>query len=176
MLSHPEFHKNNFDSIIKILLDNGYLLNLIFSIIKQRLFFRFNYQKQKKNSLINNTHISPREIYFTIPYISFIAKKFIQYFKNISFCKLAFTCLNRFIKVYKDSLPAASRLNVVYKINCHDCEASYVEQTKRILNTWISEHRNHIRRSSPQASVRSSLSSTIALIITMNSIGTMLRC
>jgi len=101
-------------------------------------------------------HISPREIYFTIPYISSIANKFIQYFKNISFCKFAFTFynkLNKFIEVHKDPLPIASRLNIVYKINCQDYDASYVGQTKRILNTRISEHKNHIRRSSPQASV-----------------------
>jgi len=29
-LSHSEFHKNNFDYIIKILLENGYPLDLIF--------------------------------------------------------------------------------------------------------------------------------------------------
>jgi len=105
-------------------------------------------------------HTSPREIYFTILYISSIAKNFIQYFKNISFCKLAFICynkFNKFIKVHNDPLLVASRPNVVYKINnsinCQDCDASYVGQTKRILNTRISEHRNHIRKSSPQASV-----------------------
>jgi len=101
-------------------------------------------------------HTSPREIYFTILYISSIAKKFIQYFKNISFCKLAFTCynkFNKFIKVHKDPLPVASRPNVVYKINCQGCDTSYVGQTKRILNTRVSQHRNNIRKSSPQASL-----------------------
>jgi len=36
-LSHPKFHKNNFDHIIKILLDNGYPLDLIFTTIRRRL-------------------------------------------------------------------------------------------------------------------------------------------
>jgi len=156
MLPHNEFYKKNFEFIIKILMDNGFSLNLIFSIIRRRLFLRFNHSKPQKHSQINNVHTSPRKIYFTIPYISSIAKKFIQYFKNISFCKLAFTCynkLNKFVKVHKDPLPVASRPNVVYKINCQNCDASYVGQIKRILNTRISEHRNHIRRNSPQASV-----------------------
>jgi len=30
----------------------------------------------------------------------------------------------------------------VYKINCNDCSASYVGQTKRQLGTRINEHRN----------------------------------
>jgi len=156
MLSHPSFHKENFDFIIQILMDNGYPIDLIFSTIKRRLSFRIDQYKPDNRNLVNNTHISQRTPYFTIPYISSIAKKFILYFKNISFCKLAFTCynkLNKFIKVYKDPLSPASRPNVVYKISCHDCEASYVGQTKRMLNTRISEHRSHIKRDSPQTSV-----------------------
>jgi len=42
------------------------------------------------------------------------------------------------------------RSNVVYQINCLDCDASYVDQTKRTLNTRMSEHKNHIRRNSTQ--------------------------
>jgi len=61
--------------------------------------------------------------------------------------------LNQFIKVHKDPLPITSRPNVVYKINCLKCDASYVSQTKKTLNTRISEHRNHIRRNSAQLSV-----------------------
>jgi len=152
LLSHPEFHKNNFDFIIKVLWDNGYPLNLIFSTIKRLLYSRFFRHKPLKPSQTTNSH-NTRTTYFTIPYISFIANKFIQYFKNISFCKLAFTCynkLNQFIKVHKDPLPITSRPNVVYKINYLKCDALYVGQTKRTLNTRISEHRNHIRRDSAQ--------------------------
>jgi len=137
LLSHPQFHKKNFDFIIKILMDNGYPSDLIFKTIRERLFYRFNHQKSKKHSSSNIDHNSSKIIYFTIPYISSIAKKFIQKFKNISFCKLAFTCFNKlskFIKVHKD-------------------DASYVGQTKRMLNTRISEHRNHIKRNSSQTSV-----------------------
>jgi len=73
--------------------------------------------------------------------------------KNISFCKLVFSCidkLNKFIKVQKDILPTLSRPNVVDKINCLNCDASYVGQTKRILSTRIGEH---IRRNFTQSSV-----------------------
>jgi len=37
-------------------------------------------------------------------------------------------------------------MNVVYKINCKDCDASYVGQTGRQLKTRISEYKNHINR------------------------------
>jgi len=55
--------------------------------------------------------------------------------------------------VHKDKLPSLSRPNVVYKIECSNCEASYVGQTKRTLNTRVSEHRGHIKRNSTQPSV-----------------------
>jgi len=79
-----------------------------------------------------------------------------QFFKNISFCKLAFSYYNKlskFIKVHKDALLSSLCSNVIYKINCLDCDASYVGQTKRTLNTRVNEHRNHARRNTTQNSV-----------------------
>jgi len=151
-LSHPMFHKNNFDHVIKILLDNGYPLHLIFSSIRRRLHI-FSYS----NIITSNERDEKLpHFYFTIPYVACIAKSFIQYFKNIPFCKLAFTCFNKlskFIKIHKDFLPFSLRCNVVYQIDCLDCDASYVGQTKRMLHTKVGEHRSHIRRNSAQLSV-----------------------
>jgi len=152
-LSHPSFHKNNFDLIIKILLDNGYPLDLIFNTIRRRLHA---YIRSNKRTASKKNEENPRLPYFTIPYVSCIFEKFTQFFKTITFGKLAFSCynkLNKFIRVHKDALSLSSRSNVVYRINCLDCDASYVGQTKRTLNTRIMEHKNHIRRNSIQHSV-----------------------
>jgi len=140
LLSHPEFHKENFDYVIRIFLDNGYSLDLIFSTIRRRLHSMINHKQPQRTW----------KKFFLLHYslCLYHCKKFIKYFKNISFCKLAFSCydqLNKFIKVHKDTLPSLSRANVVYKINCLNCDASYVGQTKRTLNTRVAEHRN-IRR------------------------------
>jgi len=127
-------------------------LNLIFSSIRRRLQTRSYLNSQKCNDKKEVLSYS----YFTIPYVSCISKKFMQFFKNISFSKLAFSCYNKlskFIMVHKDSLPSSARSNVIYKINCLDCDASYVNQTKRTLNTRVSEHRSHARRNSIQNSV-----------------------
>ena len=43
--------------------------------------------------------------------------------------------------------------NVVYKINCQNCDASYVGQTGRQLHTRISEHRNQINHNTRNHSV-----------------------
>jgi len=34
-----------------------------------------------------------------------------------------------------------------------DCDASYVDQTKRTLNIRVGEHRNHVKRNTSQKSV-----------------------
>jgi len=151
LLSHPMFHNENLDFVVKVLLENGYPLHLIFSTIRRRLYYRLNHGSEGHRKDEPNT--IP---FFTIPFVSSIAGKFLKYFKNISFVNLAFTCcnkLNNFIRVHKDNLPSLSRPNVVYKIDCSNCEASYVGQTKRTLCTRVSEHRGHIRRNSTQPSV-----------------------
>ncbi|EFN65284.1 hypothetical protein EAG_04622, partial [Camponotus floridanus] len=57
------------------------------------------------------------------------------------------------IKVHKDMVPRLHKTNVVYKIDCADCDASYVGQTSRKLSTRISEHRLHIGRNTSSRSV-----------------------
>jgi len=42
---------------------------------------------------------------------------------------------------------------VVYKINCHDCNASYVGQTKRQLATRVRERKADINKESGTSSV-----------------------
>ena len=100
----------------------------------------------------NNEKIS----YFTIPYVDGILDRFEYFFKNEPTINLAYTGfnkLNKFIRAQKDKLPLNSHSNVVYKIDCEDCEASYVGQTERLLKTRINQYRNHINRNTTQASV-----------------------
>jgi len=53
--------------------------------------------------------------------------------------------LRNIIKAYKEPLLNLCKKNAVYKLNCNNCEATYVGQTKR-LKTRIAEHRNYIKR------------------------------
>lgn len=61
--------------------------------------------------------------------------------------------INSFIKAHKDPLPDYKRKNVVYKIKCKNCNASYVGQTKRQLDTRIKEHHRLSKKDSNNPSV-----------------------
>ncbi|XP_018308772.1 uncharacterized protein [Mycetomoellerius zeteki] len=53
----------------------------------------------------------------------------------------------------KDQLDPLFNQNVVYKISCDDCEASYVGQTKRQLKTRLHEHVSDINKKSKSPTV-----------------------
>ena len=48
--------------------------------------------------------------------------------------------LNNIIKLGKDKSERCNNANVVYQINCKDCNASYVGQASRRLNVRTKEH------------------------------------
>jgi len=159
LLSHPEFHQKNFELIIKILLENDYPLSFIFNMISSRIKVLINDKiiKQKINTAENGSN---RKIWFTIPFIKSITERF-KSITNGAVSRLSYFSMNKcgfikhsgFIKVQKDLLPKLSKMNVVYKISCKNCEASYVGQTCRQLKTRISEHKNHILRNMSTHSV-----------------------
>jgi len=69
--------------------------------------------------------------------------------------KLAFifNTLKKFFNFGKDPLYSSSHNDVVYKISCQNCEATYVGQTKRQLKTRILEHSADIKKESGPPSV-----------------------
>ncbi|KYQ54027.1 hypothetical protein ALC60_07061, partial [Trachymyrmex zeteki] len=69
--------------------------------------------------------------WFLMPYNSINAEKFITICRNENL-KPAFYSnnkLNKFIKVQKDALPTISNKNMVYKIECKDCDATSTKYT-----------------------------------------------
>ena len=143
LLSHPQFHRKNFICLINILLENNYPLNFIFAMISYRLKHLF----YKNDTCVEDKHVRR---YFTIPYIESVSDKFSSFSRRFD-CSVAFTIpfkLNKFITTGKDHIERLSCNDVVYKINCKDCESSYVGQTKRQLKTRVSEHKADIRKAS----------------------------
>lgn len=92
---------------------------------------------------------------FIVPYASSVSKKLFPVLKKHNF-KLVYSCKNKlakFIKTGKDMLDLMSESCVIYKINCKDCNASYVRQTKRQLRTRLKKHRSDINKRSGSPSI-----------------------
>jgi len=90
-----------------------------------------------------------------LPYVSPLSD-FISSNIDSSKAIIGFRCLNklsRFIRVHKDIDQPLNKNNVVYKISCKNCEATYVGQTKRQLLTRLKEHKNNSRLDQSKHSV-----------------------
>ncbi|KYN41474.1 hypothetical protein ALC56_04115, partial [Trachymyrmex septentrionalis] len=151
-LSHPKFQHTNIDSLINTLLRNGYPLQFLFKTINNRiktLSRKKNFDTINEHNLNSNmTTSTEKKKFFTIPYLKGMSEKF-----NIALNKFQFELvykpmnnLNRFIKTGKDKIKKKELSNVVYQINCKDCDYSYVGQTKRKLKTRLKEHINDLKK------------------------------
>jgi len=152
LLSHPKYHEKNFNFLIETFLDNGYPLQFIFETIHIRLNNLF--KKRTKNQNQNNTNDEGYKSWFVIPFIQKLTDKF-KNITNMIKSKLTFFSLNklgRVIRAQKDPLQLGSNKNVVYKLKCTNCDATYIGQTKRRLITRVAEHRNDINKKTPNHS------------------------
>jgi len=79
------------------------------------------------------------------PSLNFSSRSLLVLIKN-SFYDFQQISLQKHITRGEDILDYMSHQEVVYKISCHDCDATYVRQTKRHLKTRINEHTNDINK------------------------------
>lgn len=114
--------------------------------MKTHLYNENKTDKQKVNNKKN---------FFIIPYIKNISEQFNHITEKFGF-RLSCACnnkLNKIIKTGKDQLEHMKQNEVVYKITCQDCDATYIGQTKRKLGTRVGKHRADIRKRSGSPSV-----------------------
>jgi len=103
-------------------------INFIFNTINLRLQTLFNKRINTPVNEENNNNIDKIN-WFMISYFLNISEKFKNIIKNrnINFFFYSLNELERIIKAQKDRLSNYSKKNVVYKISCNDCDATYVE-------------------------------------------------
>jgi len=105
---------------------------------------------------LNDKHSNKNRLsFFTIPYVKSISESFLPITMKFGF-NIAYSIpntLHNFIKRGKDRINTTSQSNCVYKIKCHNCENSYVGQTKRQLGTRLKEHMSDIKKKSGLLSV-----------------------
>jgi len=158
LLSHPQFHEKNLKHIISTLLDNYFPLPFIFSTINTRLKTLANRIATDINTYDNikdRSMMQEKKNFFTIPYIKSISESFLPIAKKYGF-DIAYTIpntLSRYIIRGKDKIDSMAQNDCVYKINCSNCDCSYVGQTKRRLETRLKEHKSDINKKNGMLSV-----------------------
>ncbi|EFN70287.1 hypothetical protein EAG_06640, partial [Camponotus floridanus] len=101
------------------------------------------------------TDITEEKKFIAIPYIKGLSELVSKSLKNIAF-DIGYKCfnrLNKFIKVHKEN--SHNNNNIIYQIQCKDCDATYVGQTKRQLKTLIKEHKYNFYQSNAKFTVTS---------------------
>ncbi|XP_018347291.1 PREDICTED: uncharacterized protein LOC108751554 [Trachymyrmex septentrionalis] len=156
LLSDSRFHTKNLTFIINILLLNDYPLDFIFDTMNHRIKNLIKKIHNVHNVTTENDITKESTSWLTVPFVPSHTERFRALRKNKGDIRIAFHSpnkMNKYIRVQKDTCPRTSKNNVVYKIRCNNCDASYVGQTGRKLKTRIAEHRNHIRYKTSTRSV-----------------------
>jgi len=129
-LSHSKFHQKNLEHVINVLIENGYTLDLIFNKINIRI--RKLLRRKTINKLNSKNEVEDRRL-MVFPYVRGISEVLCPFIDKKEY-KIGYRILNRltaFVKRHKDKNILKVNNNVVYKIFCNNCNASYVGQTKR---------------------------------------------
>jgi len=93
-----------------------------------------------------------------LPYVNPLTE-FISSNIDSSKAIVGFRCLNKlsrfvcFVKAHKDINQPLFKSNVIYKLFCNNCDATYVGQTKRQLRTRLKEHKNNFKQDRSKHSV-----------------------
>ena len=142
LLSNSEYRKKNLDLVKEILLKNSYSLKFIEKYIK----IRISKHKREKNNDKNVKKDCPKENWMVLPYIEQVTKPFFKYLKKIKVKPIykVGNKLNSIVKRGKEKLNKINQHNVVYKIDCDNCDSCYIGETKRAVGIRIKEHRQNI--------------------------------
>jgi len=146
MLSDDRFHSENIRTVKKILSNNCFPPKIIDRYVQKRVC-TLRERKNMTISVDNNSRAFDISSCILLPYIKNLSDNISRTIKKTSL-KLIYTIpkkLDKLIKRGKDKLSKTDRTNIVYKIDCNKCDATYIGQTKRHLNTRIKEHINNIK-------------------------------
>lgn len=146
MLSDDRFHSENICTVKKILSNNCFPPKIIDRYVQKRVC-TLRERKNMTISVDNNSREFDISSCILLPYIKNLSDNISRTIKKTSL-KLIYTIpkkLDKLIKRGKDKLSKTDRTDIVYKIDCNKCDATYIGQTKRHLNTRIKEHINNIK-------------------------------
>ena len=122
-------------NVFKALEQNGYPRRFVFSRSQAS-----HHSKEKEKPTLNG--------FAVIPYVQCVCEAISRVLRDvrIKVCFKPMNTLRRLLSRPKDVIPLWSKSNVVYKVKCKECKASYVGETTRRLETRMTEHRRAVQR------------------------------
>ncbi|KAL7307629.1 hypothetical protein TKK_0000317 [Trichogramma kaykai] len=145
LLSHERFHVENLRIVRELLESNSYPKQFFNRFIHLRLE-KIHCTNNSLNSLGRDSDGSSRKnrIAVVVPFINQILFKKLK----LLYDKFSLTAIpkinndfSKYIRLGKDSTSTLDSTNVVYKLSCTGCSATYIGETKRQLKERIAEHR-----------------------------------
>ena len=121
--------------VLAALQQNGYPRDFIMKTIKQH-----NRRKVRTTEVTEEESKPNKKI--NLPYIQGASEQLRRTFNKYNM-KTTFytpTTLRSLLSKPKDPIPKEDGNNVIYQLDCKDCEAVYVGETKRTLNIRTNEH------------------------------------
>lgn len=142
-LCHPEFLQKNVMKLLKIFIDNGYPVWMV-----KKLLYESTPVQHNENTPQRNSDNDEGTKYGSILNIKNLTGKIKNCFKDENMkiatynSKTVFSLFTRL----KDTTPKQFNSNVIYRINCSDCQATYVGQTSQWLKNRLNIHRSDIKK------------------------------
>ena len=144
-LSHSSYHDSILTEFCNLMRNNDYPLHFIDSIIKKSA------NNHSNNNSFNQTNITNiKKQFCSIPYIGtasiMLRKYLLKLNPNFSITFSSHNLNSQFFTKLKDPIPDKKCSGLVYKINCRDCEGSYIGETMQRLETRLKQHEYDVKR------------------------------
>lgn len=158
-VSHKTFWKENLKRIHNILGKNNYPKTMIDKIICTVQRTRRNYNHTSyafmsfdQTATLESTKIQERKKYSSLVYVPNLSDTITRSCKHfIPDVQLAMRPQNKNSNMFsnlKSEIPKENKSSVVYKIDCEDCEATYIGETIQKLGTRKRQHMNDTKKQS----------------------------
>lgn len=138
-LSSPKFHKENINKIKQILKENNYPQKFYSSVINKRL--------QHINNTTPITYNQQNKKFVSMPYIHGVSEQISKIFhkNNVVMAHKPVNITKKYFTKLKSKTEVGKFSNIIYKIDCTQCDASYIGQTKQYLEKRLKQHKNDIK-------------------------------
>lgn len=168
-VTHTQYKKEALKELKGLLIENSYPLNLINKMLfntEQNL----NYNNNNNISAINinanvgivndrdgsmagdhmghGVELGDRLVYRSLPYIEDLTSRLTNLFKhtNTIIAKKNIKTVAKLYSKTKTALKDKDKSNVVYRIQCNNCDRAYIGQTSRVLHGRLISHKSDCNR------------------------------